>query len=80
MAINETQSAEIADAIISAWFPSGTWCQQDNMISLQKAVHNVATVTNPIAWEKSLDDFIESLLSIKSDLNNVELASSDNNL
>jgi len=80
MAISETQSAEIADAIISAWFPIGTWCQQDSMISLQKAVHKVVTTSNPIAWEKALDKFISSLLSVKSDLELQKLQSSDNNL
>lgn len=80
MAIDQTQSAEIADAIISAWFPIGTWCQQDSMISLQDAVYNVATTTNPIAWEKALDNFIASLILVKSDLELQNLQSSDNNL
>lgn len=80
MAIDKTQSSEIADAIISAWFPIGTWCQPTNMISLQDALHAVVTTTNPIAWEKALDDFIASLLSVKSDLEHQNLIASDQNL
>ncbi len=80
MAITETQSAEIADAIISAWFPSGTWCKEHKMRDLQMSLHLVITQTNPIAWEQALDHFIESLLSIKYDLDSVELTNSDNNL
>ncbi len=72
MAITETQSAEIADAIISAWFPSGTWCQEHKMRDLQMSLHLVVTQSNPIAWEQALDNFIGSLLSVKSDLDNVQ--------
>lgn len=80
MAIDEVQSCEIADAIISVWFPSGTWCQNANMIRLQDAVHAVVTTTNPIAWEKALDEFVDSLVCVKSDLVNQNAVASDNNL
>lgn len=79
MSVTENETAEVADAIIAAWFPSGMWCQQSNMVTFQRALHSVVTTTNSIAWDKSLDDFIKALLKLKADLENLPV-SSDRNL
>lgn len=78
MAITENQTAEIADAIISVWYPSGTWCQQTTMRTLQTTLHDVVTTSNPIAWDKCLNNFIEALIKLKGDLQNSQ--TSENNL
>lgn len=78
MVITENQTAEIADAIISVWYPSGTWCQQTTMKTLQATLHDVVTTSNPIAWDRCLDNFIKALIELKSDLQNLQ--SSENNL